>query len=69
MDSIQADLACGTSVFFAPRNGSISVVAHDALIRPAAQVATLAHIRVVNPKELRIDAQRGGFGIFLPPRK
>jgi hypothetical protein len=58
-DSIQADLACGTLVFSAARNGSISVVANDALIRPAAKVATLAHIRVVNSKELRIYAQRG----------
>jgi hypothetical protein len=58
-DSIQADLACGTLVFSAARNGSISVVANDALIHPAAKVATLAHIRVVNSKELRIYAQRG----------
>jgi hypothetical protein len=58
-DSIQADLACGTLVFSAARNGNISVVANDALIRPAAKVATLAHIRVVNSKELRIYAQRG----------
>jgi hypothetical protein len=58
-DSIQADLACGTLVFSAAQNGRISVVANDALIRPAAKVATLAHIRVVNSKELRIYAQRG----------
>jgi hypothetical protein len=58
-DSIQADLACGTLVFSAAQNGSISVVANDALIRPATKVATLAHIRVVNSKELRIYAQRG----------
>ncbi len=58
-DRIEADLACGTLVFSAARNGSISVVANDALIRPAANVATMAHIRVVNLKELRIYAQRG----------
>ena len=58
-DSIQADLACGTLVFSAAQKGSISVVADDALIRAAAKVATLAHIRVVNSKELRIYAQRG----------
>src|SRR5258708_869964 len=57
--SVEADLACGTLVLSAARNGSVSVVADDALIRPAASAATLAHIRVVNPKELRIYAQRG----------
>ena len=57
--SVEADLACGTLVLSAARNGSVSVVADDALIRPAANAATLAHIRVVNPKELRIYAQRG----------
>src|SRR4029077_8524444 len=29
------------------------------LIQPAANAASVAHIRVVNPKELRIYAQRG----------
>jgi hypothetical protein len=58
-DGVEADLASGTLVFSAARNGSITVVADDALIRPAAAAATLAHIRVVNPKELRIYAQRG----------
>ena len=57
--SVEADLACGTLVLSAARNGSVSVVADDALIRPTANAATLAHIRVVNPKELRIYAQRG----------
>ena len=58
-DSVEADLACGTLVFSAARNGGISVVANDALIRPAANAATIAHVRVVNRKELRIYAQRG----------
>jgi len=53
-DAIEAELASGTLVFSAARNGSISVVANDASIRPAANAATIAHIRVVNPKELRI---------------
>jgi hypothetical protein len=57
--SVEAELACGTLVFSAARSDSVSVVAGDALIRPAANTATLAHIRVVNPKELRIYAQRG----------
>jgi len=58
-DGVEADLASGTLVFSAARNGSITVVANDALIQPAANAATVAHIRVVNPKELRIYAQRG----------
>jgi hypothetical protein len=58
-DGLEADLASGTLVFSVAQNGSITVVANDALIRPAASAATLAHIRVVNLKELRIYAQRG----------
>jgi hypothetical protein len=58
-DGMEANLASGTLVFSAARNGSITVVANDALIRPTATAATLAHIRVVNLKELRIYARRG----------
>jgi hypothetical protein len=58
-DSVEGDLASGTLVFSAARNGSITVAANDAMTRPAATAATLAHIRVVNLKELRIYAQRG----------
>ena len=58
-DSVEADLARGTLVFSISRNGSINVVADDASIRPAANVAAIAHVRVVNPNELRIYAQRG----------
>jgi hypothetical protein len=58
-DTVEADLASGTLTFSAARNGGISVVANDALIRPAANAPTIAHIRVVNLKELRIYAQRG----------
>ena len=58
-DRVEADLARGTLVFSAARNGSIRVVANDASIRPAANAATMAHVRVVNPKELRLYAQRG----------
>ena len=58
-DSVEADLARGTMVFSAARNDNFSIVANDALIRPAANAAAIAHIRVVNLKELRIYAQRG----------
>ena len=58
-DSVEADLARGTVVFSVARNGSINVVTNDASIRPAGNAATVAHVRVVNPKELRIYAQRG----------
>jgi len=59
-DGAEADLASGTLVFSMARNGSIKVVANEASIQPAANAATVAHVRVVNPKELRIHAQRGG---------
>ncbi|HXN52198.1 MAG TPA: hypothetical protein VN943_09690 [Candidatus Acidoferrum sp.] len=54
-----AELASGTLVFSAAPTGNIVVVANDALIRPAATAPTVAHIRVVNRKEVRIYAQRG----------
>ncbi len=56
---IEARLASGTLVFSAARTGNVVVAANDALIRRAASVPTTAHIRVVNPQELRIYAQRG----------
>jgi hypothetical protein len=59
-DGVEADLASGTLVFSMARSGSIKVVANEASIQPAANAATVAHVRVVNPKELRIYAQRGG---------
>ena len=58
-DSVEADLARGTVVFSAARSESINVVANDASVRPAGNDATVAHVRVVNLKELRIYAQRG----------
>jgi hypothetical protein len=56
---IMAELAYGTLVFSAARAGNIVVVADDALIRPSPNASTIAHIRVVSRKELRIYAQRG----------
>ena len=54
-----AEVAAGTVIFAAARTGNIVVVADDALIRPAANVPAVAHIRVVSLKELRVYAQRG----------
>jgi hypothetical protein len=61
---VVAEVASGTVIFAAARTGKIVVVADDALIRPAANVPTVAHIRVVNRKELRIYAQRGALEFF-----
>jgi hypothetical protein len=57
--NIVADLSSGTLVFSVARAGNIVVVADDALVRPTATAPTTAQIRAVNPKELRIYAQRG----------
>jgi hypothetical protein len=57
--NILAELASGALVFSAASIGSVLVTANEALIRPAANFATVAHVRVVNRKELRIYAQRG----------
>lgn len=56
---ITAELASGTLVFFASRAGNIVVVADDAMIRPMQNIPAIAHIRVVNRRELRIYAKRG----------
>jgi hypothetical protein len=61
---ITAELASGTMVFSAARTGNIVVVADDALIRPATKGPAIAHIRVVNRRELRIYAQRGALDFF-----
>jgi hypothetical protein len=56
---VVAELASGTLIFAAASTGKIVVAANDALTRPAAKAPTIAHIRVVNRKELRVYAQRG----------
>jgi hypothetical protein len=57
--NILVELAAGTLVFSAAPTGSIVVAADEALVHPAVEIATVAHVRVVNRKELRIYAQRG----------
>jgi hypothetical protein len=61
---ILAELASGTLVFSAAPIGRIAVGANEAIVQPAANAATIAHVRVVNPKELRIYAQRGALEFF-----
>jgi hypothetical protein len=55
-----AELSSGTLVFSAARTGDIVVLADDAMIRPVPNASTVAHIRVVNRRELRIYVKRGG---------
>jgi hypothetical protein len=56
---IRAELASGTLVFSAARIANIIVVADNALIRPSTNASAIAHVRVVNARELRIYSQRG----------
>jgi hypothetical protein len=56
---VVAEVASGTLIFATASIGKIVVAADDALIRPAANVPTVARIHVVNRKELRVYAQRG----------
>jgi hypothetical protein len=56
--NILAELASGALVFSAAPSSNIVVAANEALARPATHAATVAQIRVVNRKELRIYAQR-----------
>ncbi len=55
----QVELDIGTLVFSSSKPPAIAVRANDAWIRPASNAPTVAHIRIVNRKELRISAQRG----------
>jgi hypothetical protein len=56
---IRAELASGTLVFAAARTANIIVVADDALVRPSTNASAIAHVSVVNARELRIYAQHG----------
>jgi hypothetical protein len=56
---VVAEVASGTLIFAAASTGKIVVAADEALIRAAAKAPTIAHIRLVNRKELRVYAQRG----------
>jgi hypothetical protein len=57
--STQVELAAGTLVFSSANAPAVAVRANNAWIRPASNAPTVAHIRIVNRKELRISAQRG----------
>ncbi len=57
--STQVELAAGMLVFSVANPPAVAVHANNAWIRPASNAPTVAHIRIVNPKELRISAQRG----------
>ena len=57
--TVELDLAAGALILSAGARRDFTVMADDAFIRNDARVATVAHVMVVNPKELRIYAQRG----------
>jgi hypothetical protein len=57
--NVQAELGSGNVIFFTGQAAGITVFANDALVSPAAHASTIAQIRIVNQRELRIDAQRG----------
>jgi hypothetical protein len=57
-DNVQAELGSGTIMFSAGQAANVAVLANDASICQVAHAATIAQIRIVNRKELRIYAQR-----------
>ncbi len=57
-DMVQVELGSGTVIVSAAQASNIAVLADDAVIRPASHASTIAHIRVISPKELRVYAQR-----------
>ena len=60
---MSVELLDGTLVFSAERVTTLDVQAQQASIRPGADVSTIAHVRIVTPKELRIFARRGAVEI------
>lgn len=63
-NDVEADLAAGTLVFSAAQTGRIVVMADRAMIRPADAAPTIAQIRVVSARELRVYAERGPVEFF-----
>ena len=57
--NILSDLTSGGLIFSTAAAGNIVVTANAVSISPAANVATVAKILVVDPREIRIHAQRG----------
>jgi hypothetical protein len=57
--NVQAELGSGNVFFSTGQAASITVFANDALVSPAAHASTIAQIRIVNRRELRIDVRRG----------
>ena len=57
--AVSAELLSGTLIFSAAPASDVVVKANEALLRPSVEVPTVAQIRVVGHKELRICAQRG----------
>ncbi len=55
----QAHLRAGGLVFSSARVSAMQILANGAVIRPAANVPTVAQITLVGPKELQISARRG----------
>ena len=53
------DLASGTLTFASAGASGVVVRADGAVVRTGDDAPTMAHVRVVGPKELRIFAQRG----------
>jgi hypothetical protein len=57
--NVFGELASGTVVFSVAPMLNVIIIAKDAYILPATSVRTVAHVRVVNSRELRISADRG----------
>jgi hypothetical protein len=58
-NSAQAHLRTGGLVFSSSRASAMEILANGAVIRPAADVPTVAQITLVGSEELQISARRG----------
>jgi hypothetical protein len=58
LENVQVELGSGTIIFSAGQACGITVLAADALIRPVSSASTMAQIRIVGRRELRVYAQR-----------
>lgn len=55
----EAVLRRGLIVLSTPKAGTVGIIASGASLRPAADVPTIAQVRILGPKELHVVAQRG----------
>jgi hypothetical protein len=60
VNGTQAQLQSGTVIFSTARAAGVEVIADEAFIRPLSDGPTVTQVTIIGPKELQINARRGG---------